>query len=263
MPRIRARWLGFRLMDATVVLAETPDQAEAARLLASRLGLPLALDRPSAGLALLVTSTGLALAPLEAGGPGPLKADFVEGAFGHRRRQGLSSAEPLARATGIHRRGPCAILDATPGLGRDAYLLAALGCRVQACERHPVMAALLADALERAAVVEELESVVGRVTLRNLDARVALSDDPAPDVLVLDPMFPGRTGSALVRKDLRILRRLVGDDSDAPELLQLALETVPRVVVRRPAGAPPLESPMAPTHAVGGRRTRLDVYLRS
>jgi 16S rRNA (guanine1516-N2)-methyltransferase len=250
-------------MDATVVLAETPDQAEAARLLATRLGLPLALDRPAEGLALLVTPAGLALAPLEAGGPGPLRPDFVEGSFGHRRRQGMSASEPLARATGIHRRGPCAILDATPGLGRDAYLLAALGCQVLACERHPVMAALLADALERAAVDDELASVVGRVTLRNQDARTALTDDPAPDVLVLDPMFPGRTGSALVRKDLRILRRLVGDDADAPELLQLALERVPRVVVRRPAGAPPLESPAAPTHAVAGRRTRLDVYLRS
>lgn len=41
------------------------------------------------------------------------------------------------------------MVDATAGLGRDAFVLAALGCRVRMVERHPVVAALLDDGLQR------------------------------------------------------------------------------------------------------------------
>lgn len=48
-------------------------------------------------------------------------------------------------------------------------------------------------------------------------------DGEAPQVVYLDPMFPHRDKSALVKKEMRLFRPLVGDDLDAPALLQAAL----------------------------------------
>lgn len=248
-------------METPVVLAQQPACLQRATELAARLGLSLAQVPPALGLALRVTPGGLELAALEAQSPAPLRMDFVEGRFGYRRRKGLGFREPLARALGLHRRGPVQVFDATPGLGRDSLLLALLGCRVEATERHPVVAELLADALDRARGVPALEQAVGRVQLRCGDARMALADGAPPDAVLLDPMFPDLGGSALVRKDLRLLRRLVGDDPDTDELLSAALGVArQRVVVRRHPGAPPLGS-IPPHHSVSVRRTRFDVYL--
>jgi 16S rRNA (guanine1516-N2)-methyltransferase len=42
------------------------------------------------------------------------------------------------------------VIDGTAGLGKDAFVLAGLGCKVTLVERHPVVVALLADGLARA-----------------------------------------------------------------------------------------------------------------
>ncbi|RKY19392.1 MAG: hypothetical protein DRQ55_10780 [Planctomycetota bacterium] len=252
-------------MDATVIISCPARQAEATAL-ARRLGLPLVSQPPDEGLALHLAEQHLELLPLGPGDPGPVRPEFVSGAFGHRRRAGLGAGEPLARAVGMRRHGARRVLDATPGLGRDSFLLAAAGCTVLACERHPVMATLLSDALERAAAEPDLAETLARIELRCADARDLLgphlrAESAAPEVIVMDPMFPVHGGSALVRKELRVLRRLVGDDPDAGELLACALASAVRVVVRRPASAPPLASSREPSLSFGGRRTRLDVYL--
>ena len=79
-----------------------------------------------------------------------------------------------------------------------------------------------------------------------------------PDVVYLDPMFPtGR--KAAERKPLRVLRRLVGDDADAGELLAAALRVAKRrVVVKRPLRADPLGAKPTATHR--GKAARYDVY---
>ena len=252
--------------DPLIVLSDPSDRSDLtarAQELATRLGLPhCTAGAPLVGLALAVTPRGLELRPLERHGPGPVQPEFVVGAFGHRRRQGFRRGEPLARAMGVHRHGPVHVLDATPGLGRDTFLLASLGCRVTAVERQPVMRELLADALARAQAHGDLAGVVARIELVCADARDVLAAGDVADVVLLDPMFPGRRGSALVRKEMRVLRRLVGDDPDAAELLAAALDAAPgRVVVRRPTGAPVIPSTRRPGHVVEGRRTRFDVYL--
>lgn len=255
-------------MERPVVLVAPGASAEGARALARRLGLDAPDVPPRTGLALLYGDSTLEILALEPRAPGPVGPEFVAGAFGRRRLRGLSRHEPLARAAGVRRHGPVRVLDATPGLGRDAWLLASLGCQVEACERHPVVAAMLQAALARAnahAVHDStLATIAGRIDLRGADARTRLSADagpPRPAVVLLDPMFPERRGSALVRKDMRLLRRLVGDDQDAPEVLALALERGCRVVVRRPAGAACLPCSRPPDLVMTGRRTRLDVYL--
>lgn len=61
----------------------------------------------------------------------------------------------------------------------------------------------------------------------------------APQVIHLDPMFPSRDKSALVKKEMRLFKPLVGADDDAPDLLAAALALAThRVVVKRPRKAP-------------------------
>lgn len=179
----------------------------------------------------------------------------------------LSHSQPLARAFGRRCRS---ILDATAGLGHDAFLLAAIGYRVLAVERSPVLFALLADGLARAAVDPRLNALLqGRMQARPGDARELLASGPFDiDAIYLDPMFPEkRKKSALAPKAIRWVRELAGDDLDASELLALALGSAPRVVVKRHHHAAPLPvasgafAGRAPTRSARGKMVRYDVYL--
>jgi len=84
---------------------------------------------------------------------------------------------------------------------------------------------------------------------------------PQPDVIYFDPMFPERTKSALVKKEMRILKEVVGDDTDADEIFKLALtKAKKRVVVKRPKGAPHLNN-QEPSLIYKGKSSRFDVYF--
>ena len=66
--------------------------------------------------------------------------------------------------------------------------------------------------------------------------------------------------SALVKKEMRLFRPLVGDDLDAPALLAAALQLAShRVVVKRPRKAPPIEG-IKPGYVLEGKSSRYDVY---
>lgn len=172
---------------------------------------------------------------------------------------------PLLKAVGIkkgHSYRP-AVIDCTAGLGEDAWLLAAHGCSVTAIERQPIIAALLNDAIQRAATAKP--EIAQRLALNSANAIDWLSQapDPKPQALILDPMFPtGR--KAKERKPMRILRMLAGDDDDAPALLKAALSTgIHRVCVKRPLKAPAIknEKRPAPDVTYKGKAVRFDVYL--
>ena len=81
---------------------------------------------------------------------GAIRVDFVTGASAHRRKFGGGKGQAIAKAVGLNKGATPHVLDATAGLGRDAFVLAALGCKVTMHERHPVVAALLYDGLQRA-----------------------------------------------------------------------------------------------------------------
>ena len=51
------------------------------------------------------------------------------------------------------------MLDATAGLGRDAFVLASLGCQVTLIERVPAVAALLENGIERALLNVETATI--------------------------------------------------------------------------------------------------------
>jgi len=182
----------------------------------------------------------------------------------HRRRAGHN--ELLGRAVGVLRDRRPRVLDATAGLGQDAFVLADLGCEVILCERNPVVASLLCSGMRVAAASgdEWLSGILGRMTLRPGDARAQAAGEPL-DVIYLDPMFPARGKSAAVRKEMVLLQGLLaaGDTAaDAEALLHWALaQGVRRVVVKRPTRAPHLAQ-LRPSHAIRGRAVRFDVYQR-
>ncbi len=191
-----------------------------------------------------------------------LEIDFTTGAVAHRLRFGGGRGQDLPKAVGL-KKGACPhVVDATAGLGRDAFLLASLGARVTLIERSAQMHGLLQAALEKARSGGMAE-IVARMDLHLGDAKDLL---PAlsPQVVLVDPMHPPRGKSALVKQEMRQLREIVGEDPDAEELLQVALAAAKKRVVLKwprkaalPAGLP------APSHQILGKSTRYDVWMRS
>jgi len=239
--------------------------AQQAKRLAGKLGLPLVpTDASGADALLLVTDQGLALQQQGKGVPGPVRIDFARGRQAHRRQFGGGRGQPLARAVGLKRGRSPNVLDATAGLGRDAFVLASLGCRVDLIERSPIIAALLDDALERASCLPELKGIISRMCLHQTEGSAyieRLSEPELPDVIYLDPMYPHRRKSALVKKEMRLFQLLLGDDDDAGSLLALAQEKVRyRVVVKRPVRGDVLGG-VKPDSSISSPNTRYDIYI--
>lgn len=224
---------------------------------ASRSIFPFLLCVDDAGVALLQEKSRIAV-------------DFAAGANHHRRLHGGGRGQPVAKAIGLKAGNILpSVLDCTAGLGRDAFVLAALGCCVQLCERSPLVHLLLQDGLRRAHDSDDasLRDIVGRMTLLPLDAAThmaALAEADKPDVVYLDPMFPERRKTAAVKKDMAAFHTLVGADLDADRLLPLALAAARyRVVVKRSRHAPHLAD-QKPGLVLEGESTRFDIYpLRS
>jgi 16S rRNA (guanine1516-N2)-methyltransferase len=233
--------------------------APAAAAWAARLQLP---QSGEAEFALQLGRDGLQLVELGPQAPGPVRVDFVSGPVAHRRLFGGGGGQMIAKAVGIQAGVRPIVLDATAGLGRDAFVLAELGCTVTLIERQPVIAALLEDGLQRAQDDPEVAAIVGQMQLlcgNAIDLINNWSAEP-PQVIYLDPMFPHRDKSALVKKEMRLFRPLVGDDDDAPALLQAALALAThRVVVKRSRKAPAIAGE-APGYVLEGKSSRFDIY---
>jgi len=250
---------------ATVVAATSADCRSLAEALSKRLSLPLVrIDETGWDLQLVVTPTGLQLRQPGKGAPGPVLVDFVGGRAAHRRIFGGGRGQPLARAAGLKGGRTPRVLDATAGLGRDAFVLASLGCRVEMIERSPIIAVLLQDGIDRAFDNDQTRNIARRMELHCSDAIEylnELSPEETPDVIYMDPMYPQREKSASVKKEMKLFRRLVGDDVDSSTLLEAARKrAVYRVVVKRPSGSCGLGG-VAPSMSISSTNTRYDVYV--
>ncbi|MET0173153.1 MAG: class I SAM-dependent methyltransferase [Agrobacterium vaccinii] len=188
--------------------------------------------------------------------------DFVGGAVGHRLRSGEGRGQALAKAAGLKNGKTPEIVDATAGLGRDAFLLASLGAEVTLIERSPGIHALLAEAMARADAEGGIyREIVSRMNLLHGDSR-ALIPTLSPEVVVIDPMHPPRQNTALVKKEMRVLRELVGADPDQAELMEIALaHATKRVVLKWPLRAEPMPGIRKPSHQLLGKSTRYDVFM--
>ena len=242
------------------VEALTADGQDQVALWAERLGLPVQDEQ--ADFALQVTDDGLQLQQLGDDAPGAVRVDFVEGAVAHRRLFGGGTGQMIAKAVGIQPGIRPRVLDATAGLGKDAFVLASLGCEMSLIERQPIIAALLEDGLSRGRHDRDVGSIIGQMRLLTGNSIELIRDwhGEAPQVIYLDPMFPHREKTALVKKEMRLFRPLVGDDMDAPALLEAALALAThRVVVKRPRKAPCIYGPK-PGYALDGKSSRYDIY---
>lgn len=254
------------------VQPESPGDLELCREAASRLGLCLNSDDPD--LVLTVSNqNGLSLCCPQIDPKANLEISFTTGTNRHRRQFGGGKSQLIAKAVGIKSGNKPTVLDITAGLGRDAFVFASLGLDVVAIEKNPVLAYMLEvakqNALENTSEISDdtLTATLERLEIVESDALELLSKARvngkqfSAEVVYMDPMFPGRKKSAAVKKEMRILQELVGDDgSNDSFLLECALvHASHRVVVKRPRLAPAISGPK-PSYALEGKSTRFDVY---
>ena len=171
----------------------------------------------------------------------------------------LSRKQPLARAVG---RQSKRVLDLTSGFGSDTTLLAGMGFQVECRERHPIVYALLQDALQRAALHPLYsEAISNKIRLQLGDAKdVGSSFLRAFDAVYVDPMYPPKKSKAAPPRRAQLLQMIAGEDLDQDNLFLWVREHAKRMVVKRPKHASPaLEE--APHHQVESKMVRWDVWL--
>lgn len=173
-------------------------------------------------------------------------------------RLGRELLVKAARIKGFE--GTPSIVDCTAGLGEDSLLLAAVGFEVTLFERDEVIAALLQDALRRAAEDEGLSPIVARMHLRQGDSIAGLGQlSYKPDVVFLDPMFPEKRKNAATKKKFQLLHHLEQPCQEEDALLNAALAAATRkVVVKRPAKGAFLAG-VKPSYSIQGKAVRYDV----
>lgn len=247
-------------LTGIVGLGKTEAVRQETRTLAKHLNLNMLNQMPqaeNADLILRLDDNGLALVKNNQ----VLRGDFTQ--MLPRLKQNNLNGEILVKAAKLKGlAGPFTAIDATAGMGEDALLLAAAGFSVQLYEYDPVIAALLRDTLRRAAFVPELAPVVGRMQLFEEDSLIALSKlQASPDVVLLDPMFPARQKSGLIKKKFQILQQLERPCSNEADLLEAALASTPRkIVIKRPLKGAYLAN-RKPDYSLKGKAIRYDCIV--
>ena len=218
---------------------------------------------------LIYQKKGLSLAQISTDNSFLICANFHGDTIKYRRQKGGGKKEMIAKAVGLSGEFSLNILDATCGLGGDAFIMASLGGNITMTERVAEVYALVKDAIKQAEewgrnTDPELIAIINRMNLINADAKeymLTVSQTCRPDVIYLDPMFPPRKKSAKVKKDMSVFHNLGGTDNDSHEMLPLALScALKRVVVKRPRVAPTLSSKKA-NYSFKGKSNRYDVYI--
>lgn len=228
-------------------------QRDMAEAFAERIGAELTGD-PGEKLTVLFDASGVSLM-----GYGLTYQGNFENML-HRVTCGRLQHEMLVRAskrTGDGLKG----IDATAGMGEDAFLLAAYGYEMTLYEQNPVVAELLKDALRRAKKHPQLKEIAERMTLIEEDSVAGLQNCMAQtDLIYLDPMFPGRQKSGLINKKLQLIQKLEPPCSKEEELFDAAVQTGPsKIVVKRPLKSPFLAG-RKPTYELKGKAIRYDCY---
>ena len=176
------------------------------------------------------------------------------------------NGEMLVRAarvkTPLNGSFPVAV-DATAGMGEDSFLLAAAGFKVYLFEKNPTIASLLKDALERAVKDPALTEIAFRMSFMEGDSIEGMKALPErPDVIYLDPMFPERKKSGLIKKKFQLLQLLERPCDDENGLLNAALNALPaKIVIKRPAKAPVLGG-IKPSYTINGNSIRYDCIVK-
>ena len=236
-----------------VVCLEKGGQKDMAEAFSRRTGFCM-MDKPGSQLTVLFNSKGVSLVGFGLSYQG----DFEN--MLHRVTNGRLQHEMLVRAAKSEKEGRKAI-DATAGMGEDAFLLAAQGYEVTLYEQNPVIAVLLKDALRRARKHPLLKDIAGRMKLIEGNSIDQMSKLLEPvDVIYLDPMFPARQKSSLINKKLQLIQKLEPPCSAETELFDAAIKTRPsKIIVKRPLKSEFLAE-RKPSYTLSGKAIRYDCY---
>ena len=191
----------------------------------------------------------------------PFCIDFLEPQWLLRLKKVQHETQLIKRAIGFKPQDNILIWDATAGLGRDAIVLAHLGYRVIAVERSFILFELLQDAIERAKQSSEFDESLSRLTLVHGDSRDLLSqlkEDERPEVIYLDPMYPATKKTAQPKKEMQILRKLLGPDDNLNELIDVARAIAKKKVILKNSPRASLE--LKPKHSLESKSVRFDVF---
>ena len=209
------------------------------------------------GLALEDNGEGLCLTDGELS----IMADFRE--MLPRLKQSNLQREMLVKAARIKgQEMPQTLVDATAGFGEDSLILAAAGFQVRLYEFDEIIAALLQDCMDRASRIPELEEAICRMALVCGDSVEGMKQlDFKPDIVLLDPMFPTRQKSALIKKKFQLIQRLESPCSTEEDLLDAAILANPkRIVIKRPLKGPHLAG-RKPSYSLEGKAIRYDCFV--
>ena len=218
-------------------------------------GAPI-VDKPGEYLTIHFDSKGVSLSGFGL----TYQGDFAETMM-HRVTNGRLQHEMLVKAASSEKEGRKAI-DATAGMGEDAFLLAAQGYEVTLYEQNPVVAALLKDAIRRAKKNQILKDIAGRMKVVEADSVESMSKllDPV-DVIYLDPMFPARQKSSLINKKLQLIQKLEPPCSEETDLFDAAIRANPeKIIVKRPLKSKFLAG-REPSYTLKGKAIRYDCYV--
>ena len=191
-----------------------------------------------------------------------LKCSFIEGPILHRLKYGKGRGQNLAKAVGMKFNKNRNIIDATAGLGYDSFILASLGAKVTLIERSQKMHTLLQNGIDEGiSFGGEIEKIVNRMELLFGDSKDILPK-LTPEVVMIDTMYKDRKKTALVKNNMRLVRDIVGPDSDYIELLEVALSCAKnRVVLKQPRYADPIREIRKCSHQILGKTIRYDIFM--
>lgn len=191
-----------------------------------------------------------------------LKCSFIEGPILHRLKYGKGRGQNLAKAVGMKFNKNRNIIDATAGLGYDSFILASLGAKVTLIERSQKIHELLQNGIDEGiSFGGEIEKIINRMELLFGDSKDILPK-LTPEVIMIDTMYKDRKKTALVKNNMRLVREIVGPDSDYIELLKVALNCAKnRVVLKQPRYAEPIKEIRKCSHQILGKTIRYDVFM--
>ena len=191
-----------------------------------------------------------------------LKCSFIEGPILHRLKYGRGRGQNLAKAVGMKFNKNRNIIDATAGLGYDSFILASIGAKVTLIERSQKMYELLQNGIDEGlSFGGEIEKIIKRMELVFGDSKDILPK-LTPEVIMIDTMYKDRKKTALVKNNMRLVRDIVGPDSDYIDLLKVALNCATnRVVLKQPRYAKPIKEIRKCSHQILGKTIRYDVFM--
>lgn len=168
---------------------------------------------------------------------------------------------PLIKAIEGKNKGKLTLIDATAGLGTDSFCIAARGHQMIAIEQSAIVYSLLFDGLKRAHQDANLSPIAKNITLKFGNASEIIPRLPKVEIIYLDPMFPDKSKSAKVKKNMQMLQIILGTSDTNSDLFQTAMTySEKKVIVKRPKQSPFLGD-QKPNSQLIGKTNRFDVYI--